>query len=150
MNKINYENKIKSLLRPLSREFCVRFALYCAKDSRQYADPKDLALIDKALDLVEKWLKDKDSVTQQELIDVADVAYAEHVTNAAAYAVNTAAYAADAAVYATNAADYAAYTAVYAAIYVADNQNKLKQHYEYLLGMINGLTRLEKVIYGVT
>jgi len=144
MSKINYEQKIKLLLKPLPRELCVTFALYCAKDARQCTDPKNLVLIDKALDLVEKWLKDKNSVTQKELIDAAKTAYAMSY-HAAVYAVYAPAHAN---YVAANAAVYAAHAAAYAA-HAAANQNKLKEYYEYLLEMINDLTKLEKVIYGL-
>ena len=73
--------------------------------------------MNKHIKLVEKWLNDKDSVTQEELEQNKDAAYAAYAAAFAAYAAAAFAYAAayaDAAYAAADAA-YAAYAAAFAA-----------------------------------
>jgi hypothetical protein len=75
--QINYLDEIKKLLADLPQELHVEFAIHCAKDSRQFANKKDLIVIDAAINLSERWLKYRD-VTPAQLEQAADSAAAAY------------------------------------------------------------------------
>ena len=94
--------------------------------------------MNKHIELVKKWLSDRDSVTLEELKANKDAAYAAYgvdgVANAAYYVAANAAFDATyyAAVHAVNAAYYAAYTTYYAAAVHAVNAEYWVKEYEEL------------------
>tara|TARA_R110002020_G_scaffold358757_1_gene571365 strand:+ start:1076 stop:1381 length:306 start_codon:yes stop_codon:yes gene_type:complete len=101
--------------------------------------------MNKHIKLVEKWLDDKDSVTQEELEqnkeDAAAAVYGDAADDAAdAYAYYAANYAANAAA----DADHAAYYAANAGAYYADAADTAAYYAEYWVGAYKKLTGEEK------
>jgi hypothetical protein len=90
----------------------IKLSLYCAKYCFDYNDEKTKPYSQKCIDLVERYLIDPNSVTQQDLLDAA---------NASSYAASNAAWSASNASYASsNAAAWSAAYAAYNVYYSAD------------------------------
>jgi hypothetical protein len=127
------ENLIKSLNLP--HKLVVSYALACAKSVNK-KEHKPTAEALKCIELVEKWLEDDKSVTNQELLETANAAVnagtrttygARAATYAATYAAANAAHAAaDAAYAAYSAAHAAANAAFYATSDVDYEKGKIK------------------------
>jgi len=145
---------IESLLNSLSHKQQVSFALYCAKDSFQYLDPKHRKEAQLCIDLVQRWLNGE-VVSNEELVAAFSASYAAHVTSAAAsFAASSASYAAS---YTTSSASYASYAASYAAHAAfsassASNEEyniKMKHYYAYLCTEIAKFDKLEMLLLDI-
>jgi hypothetical protein len=158
------QQKIENLLKPLPHRMKIIFAVYCCRDVKKLIPEKALP----ALELTEKWLIDPNSVSSSQLQDAANAAayaaadaayrFANDAANAAYAAADAAAAAYRAAYYASSAADAASYyaanaasaasTAYYAAN-TAGRKKKLNEYKNYLISMINDLSELERVLWGL-
>jgi hypothetical protein len=99
--------------------FAVENADYAYKNYAKVQNPE----VQNCIDLTRKWVQDHNSVSDEQLNEAADAAYA--AANAAAYAYAAyAAYAANAAAYAAYAADAAAYAAYAAGKSKLNEQNR--------------------------
>jgi hypothetical protein len=111
---MTFKDEIESLIKSLNlpHKLIVSYALACAKsvNTKEFG-PTAEAL--KCIELIEKWLADDKSVTNKELLEAANAAFA--AADAAAYAAYYVAYYA-----ASYVASYAAYAAVCAAHAAAD------------------------------
>jgi len=147
-----YEN-IKRLLQNLPHILQVEFALYCAIDAKSNlkAGSKEEAKALICIDLIKKWLKDKNSLSNKELNDAASYAsYAYSASNAASSNSAAAFYAASYASYASYAVStsYAASSASHAvSASVAIEDKKYAQYEKELIRIIDSLSDLEKIIY---
>jgi type IV secretory pathway VirB6-like protein len=162
------QQKIENLLKPLPHRMKIIFAVYCCNDVKKLIPEKALP----ALELTEKWLIDPNSVSSSQLQDAANAAsaasaayraayYASSAADAAAYRAANAASAASAAYRAANAASAAADAAAYYAAnaasaastaanaYAAGRKKKLNEYKNYLISMINDLSELERVLWGL-
>ncbi len=152
MTTKNLRQSIESLLNSLSHKQQVSFALYCAKDSFQYLDPKHRKNAQFCIDLVQRWLNGE-NVSNEELV----AAYAAHAGSYAAYSTSSAA-----ASYAAHVASASAsYTASRAASSVssvssasasASNEEydiKMKHYYAYLCTEIAKFDKLEMLLLDI-
>ena len=132
--KIDYYKKIEELIYKTPKPIYVAFAIHCArdvlvtiKDEKLYSDCYN------ALAVVEAF---NQGLTTQVEVE-------------AAYAAINAAY--SAASSAANSAAHAANSAAYAACVASNaaNDDKIKQYYGVLCGMLRNLTKLERIIFNV-
>jgi len=125
---MHYRVELERLLNRLPHKLIVEFAVYCVNDVKELIPKKALP----ALELTEKWLKNPLSVSNKELSDATNAAYATNATYAAANAAHAAANAAHAAARAAKS-----------------SEKKQEQYYTHLFNMITNLSELEKVIYNI-
>ena len=150
---MNYEKEIERLLQPLSRQFCVRYALAVAKDVYPLIRDEDRDVVKACLDTVESWLKGK--ATAREVKAARDEAWAAfHAAYAASHAAATASLAASVASAASHTAyiaSRAASAASYAASYAASQPYKkgMEKYYSLLIEMIRDLSETEKILWGI-
>jgi len=152
---MNHYGQIKHILynNEFSHKFLVKYAYECACYANSLVpNPKPEAV--KCLDLVKQWLDGKD-ISNNELKQAANAAYATGYAAASYAAANAAAaagYAANAASYAyaaTNAAA-AANAAGYAAAYVNKSyKTGIKHCYDLLINMITEMSELEKLLLNI-
>ena len=111
---------------PLVHETLVTFAVEFADYALKHYTKKKIPEAEACITLTKQWLKNQDSVSNEELKVAADAAAdtAYLVADYAAYAANSAAYAAT---YAATAADNAANAADYAARAAAAKKSKKKE-----------------------
>jgi len=65
-----YNNNIDRILRHIDNPIITaKFALYCAEDCFHLNDEETRPLAKKCIDLVKKWLRDPESVTEEEFLD---------------------------------------------------------------------------------
>ena len=159
--KIDYYKKIEELIYKTPKPIYVAFAIHCArdvlvtiKDEKLYSDCYN------ALAVVEAF---NQGLTTQVEVEAAyaaiNAAYsaASSAANSAAYsAASSTANAAYSAAYsaassAANSAAHAANSAAYAACVASNaaNDDKIKQYYGVLCGMLRNLTKLERIIFNV-
>jgi hypothetical protein len=148
------QQEIENLLKPLPHRMKIIFAVYCCNDVKKLIPEKALP----ALELTEKWLIDPNSVSSLELQDAANAAayaayaaayYSANAANAASAAYRAAYYASYYAANAASAASTAYRFANAAAAYAAGRKNKLNEYKNYLISMINDLSELERVLWGL-
>ena len=167
------QNGMRAILRHINDPIlCVKFALYCAEDCFHFNDEQIKPLAQQCIDLVRKWLRDSESVTEQELRSAASNIFtfirnnivddvAANAADAAAYATYTIAYrfvnpsyAASsstnvviAAIFAFASSEYEPYTPEWDQIY---NQ-KLQEYTNKLKGMTTtrtGYTKHSEMLKG--
>jgi molecular chaperone DnaK (HSP70) len=109
--EITIENLREKLL-DLTHRQQVEVAIHCAEDVFPFNSDKTRESAKKCIDLVKKWLKDPDSVTEEELKSIGK--YIEDLDSYESNAAADSAYAAAAAAFKTHSSDFAAFFADYA------------------------------------
>jgi len=148
---INYYKKIEELISKTPRPIYIAFAIHCARDVlTNIKDEKIYSECYNALAITEAF--NQGLATQAEVEAAYSAAYsaanAAHAANAAYSAAYSAANAARSAAY---SAYYAAHSAAHAAnaAYSTAYDDKIKQYYGVLCGMLRNLTKLERIIFNV-
>jgi hypothetical protein len=165
IEKHKLEDKPKSSIRTILEQIedkkdIVRFALYCAKDCFKFNNDVTRNNAINCINLVQRWLKDNNSVTDQQLKTTADTANITSLANQyhddASDAANTAADAAIDAVYVashtTDVVNYAVrvfYSAVESFFYAYGEDESIRQQKEneyksYALSLLRSSNLMHK------
>jgi hypothetical protein len=159
------DSKMETILHQIKdKRDIVKFALYCAKDCFKFNDNVTRNTATNCINLIKKWLKNPESVTSNDLLTAANVAYGTtNTADAAYYAVYAVARAAHAAAYAadntasaavnayhtTTRAEFAASSAT-ASFYYANNldesirQQKENEYKSYALSLLRSSNLMHK------
>lgn len=143
------ERQLELLLKQIPHHYQVAYALYCAKSVQHLLAKNEIYLADKAISLVELWLKDKSLVSDQELWTAALAAPQDGGTRC--YFAAT--YAAYAACSPQHASAYVMATTTNVLASVAINytpkERTFETYFNKLKELLADMSPLEKAVYGL-